>query len=184
MHKFIKSLAVFMALSMALLAQSQIATVTSDSSFQLRGAGVTPGQGVPSWPALAGDTLQAGQTPVTLTFADGSTLMLSPGSSATVNMAGSTPIFELLSGSADYMLKTLTSAQLQEKKKVVVPTALIGELFIGDHKKVAAGAVAGTGAGAAAGTAGHVALLVIGASAAATGLAVGVAQSISTSPSK
>ena len=35
-------------------AQTQIASVTSDGPFQLRGVQVVPGQGVPSWPAMPG----------------------------------------------------------------------------------------------------------------------------------
>ena len=49
---------VFMAVTA--WAQTQVATVTSSATFTLRGAGITPGQGVPMWPVLAGDHVTAG----------------------------------------------------------------------------------------------------------------------------
>src|SRR5579862_8661728 len=112
MRRTAKSLAVVMAVAVAVLAQTQVATITSDSPFQLRGASVTPGQGIPSWPVMPGDTIQAGQTPLTLTFSDGSTIVLSPGATAKVDLAGKTPVFQLEKGTAHYSLKTLSSVKL------------------------------------------------------------------------
>src|SRR5258706_14466037 len=101
-----KLLATAMILGIIAFAQTQMATITSDSPFQLRGASVAPGQGVPSWPAMPGDVIQAGQTPLTLTFNDGSTIVLAPGSVAKIDLSGKTPLFQLQSGSAHYELKT------------------------------------------------------------------------------
>ena len=134
MRRSMKFLAVVTALTIVVSAQTQIATITSDSAFQLRGAGVTPGQGVPSWPVLPGDTIQAGQTPLTLTFSDGSTIVLSPGATAKVDLLGKTPVFRLESGSAHYALKTLSSVKLMQLKAAINPTDLIGDLVVGSEK--------------------------------------------------
>jgi len=150
-------------------AQTQIATITSDSSFQLRGAEVTPGQGVPSWPVMPGDTIQAGQTALTLTFSDGSTIILSPGAKAKVDLSGKTPVFHLDSGEAHYSLKTLSSVKLEQLKASVNPKDLVGNLSIGSSK-LAAGWW----------TTGHT-LAVIGGAAGATALGVGVAKAIKPS---
>lgn len=168
MRKSAQFLAVIMAV-VVVLAQTQIATITSDSSFQLRGAGVNPGQGVPSWPVMPGDTMQAGSTPLTLTFSDGSTIILSPGAKAKVDLSGKTPVFELQSGEAHYSLKTLASVKLEQLKTAVAPKDLVGDLSIGSSK-LAAGWW----------TTGHT-LAVIGGSAGAAALAVGVAKGKSPS---
>jgi hypothetical protein len=57
--------------------QNQVATVTSYTPFTLRGAAI-PGQGVPMWPVLAGDTVKAGNALTNMTFPDGSVLTLDP----------------------------------------------------------------------------------------------------------
>ena len=166
-----KLLAVMIILAVLAAAQVQVATVTSDSPFQLRGAGVQPGQGVPSWPVMPGDTIQAGQTPLTVTFADGSTIVLAPGASAKISLSGATPVFQLLSGSAHYSLKTDSSVKLLNAKGETNRKDLVGDMQIG-------------GPALAAGwwTTGHT-LVVLGASAGAAGLAVGVVQANKVSKS-
>ena len=134
MRRLLRFLAVFTALAVVVAAQTQIATITSESAFQLRGVGVTPGQGVPSWPVMPGDTILAGQSPLTLTFSDGSTIILSPGGTAKVDLAGKTPVFKLESGSANYMLKTISSVKLEQLKATVNPKDVIGDLTIGSDK--------------------------------------------------
>jgi len=133
-----KWLAACLLLSLAAFAQSQMAIVTSDSPFQLRGATVNPGQGVPSWPVMPGDTIQAGGTPLFLTFPDGSMIVLAAGASAKVYLtgqtAGQTPTFDLQHGSAHYTLKSQTSVKLLEGGKNVAATSLIGDLQIGNAK--------------------------------------------------
>ena len=164
MRRLMKFLAVLTALAVVVVAQTQIATITSESAFQLRGVGVTPGQGVPSWPVMPGDTIQAGQTPLTLTFSDGSTIVLSPGATAKVELAGKTPVFQLQAGSAHYMLKTLSSVKLEQLKATVNPKDVVGDLVIGSDKLPAGWW-----------TTGHT-LAVIGGAAGATALGVGVAK--------
>jgi hypothetical protein len=168
MRRSVQFLAVIMAI-VVVFAQTQIATITSDSPFQLRGAGVTPGQGVPSWPVMPGDTIQAGSTPLTLTFQDGSTIIVSPGAKAKLDLSGKTPVFQLQSGEAHYSLKTLASVKLEQLKTAVVPKDLVGDLSIGSSK-LAAGWW----------TTGHT-LAVIGGAAGAAALAVGVAKGKSPS---
>ena len=170
MRRSIKFLAVITALAVVVVAQTQVATITSDSPFQLRGVGVTPGQGVPSWPVMPGDAVQAGQTPLTLTFSDGSTIVLSPGATAKVDLAGKTPVFQLQSGSAHYMLKTLSSVKLEQLKATVNTKDLVGDLVVGSDKLPAGWW-----------TTGHT-LAVIGGAAGATALGVGVAKGGNPSP--
>lgn len=158
-------------------AQSPIATVTSSGPFELRGANVTPGQGVPFWPGLAGDTIKAGKTPVTVTFPDGSTILLNPRSSAKLGLSGQSPVFQLTSGSASYSLRTLTAVKLMAATKVVTPSNLDGLLELGGSNLPKAGFW----------TTGHTTAVLLGTSA-ATGLKVGFAKATgggaSVSPSQ
>ena len=88
----VKLLTVMSAISMTVGAATQIATITSDGPFQLRGASIATGQGVPSWPAIPNDIIQVGQTPLTVTFLDGSTTILSPGAKAKLDLSDKTPV--------------------------------------------------------------------------------------------
>lgn len=152
----------------AAFGQNQVATVSSPSTFTLRGASVNPGQGVPDWPVLARDTIQAGTSPTTVTFPDGSTITLNPGAEATVNLNGQTPVFRLLKGSAQYALKTLTSVQLMSGNQVVALTSLAGSL----------GKTGGLLAGVGAAVGAHTGLAILAAGAAA-GLGAGVSEATS-----
>jgi hypothetical protein len=143
--------------------QSQVATVSSPSAFTLRGVAVNPGQGVPSWPALSGDTIKAGKSPVTLSFPDGSTITLNPGAEASVELSHDQPVFRLKKGTCQYALKTLTSVHVISGSQTVALTTLAGTLG-----KVGAGAL----------TAGQAAIGIAVAGAAA-GLGVGVAEATS-----
>ena len=134
----------------ALCAQSQLATVTSTAPFHLRGASVTPGQGVPGWPVMSGDKIKAGDAPVILNFPDGSTITVHPGSEIIVTMTGSTPVVKLLAGSATYSLTSLTSLGLVAAGPVT-PTQLTGLLTLPNRKPAAGWWIAVAGAGAAAG---------------------------------
>jgi hypothetical protein len=152
-------------------AQTQVATITSDGPFQLRGANVAPEQGVPSWPVLSGDTIKAGDKPLTVTFEDGAQIVLAPGSSAKVDLLGKTPVFQLETGSAHYSLKALDSVKLMTLNKPVTPKDLAGNLQIGDQKD--------TGWW----TTGHTTAVLVG-SGAAAGLALGIVKTRPVSPSK
>lgn len=170
MRFFLRPIAVVLVLSIFCLAQQQIATVASDSPFQLRGANVTPGQGVPYWPVLPGDKVTAGDTPATVTFPDGSTIVLAPHSSAQLSLSGKTPVFVLQSGTAHYMLQSVTAVKLFEVKKGVTPASLAGDLQVGPNRTT------GTWW-----TAGHTAL-VVGGAGAATGISLAVVNSKPVSP--
>jgi hypothetical protein len=132
MRRFSGVLILVLLLVALAFAQVQVATVTSTSPFQLRGASVTPSQGVPSWPVMPGDKIKAGSAPVTVTFPDGSTITLAPGSEIKVTQSGATPVVTLLSGSASYTLKTLASVGLVADG-AVTPTSLTGVLTLGPH---------------------------------------------------
>jgi len=50
-------------------------------------------------------------------------------------MSGQTPIFQLLSGSTQYSLKTISAVKLLEINKVVTPAGMTGVLQIGTNAK-------------------------------------------------
>jgi hypothetical protein len=152
--------------AVACLAQTpaQVATVTSSAPFTLRGAAVTPGQGVPMWPVLAGDTLKAGSALTIVTFPDGSVLTLDPGAQAKVDLVGGKPQFQLLSGVARYSLKSTSSVDLLAANQTVTPKNTVGTMTVGGNQNAAAGGFW---------TAGHTAAVIVGAGAAA-GAGVGI----------
>src|ERR1700680_3007335 len=164
MLRTVKILFVSAVVSSLALGQSQVATVSSSSSFTLRGASITTGQGVPDWPVLAGDTIKAGNSPVVVTFPDGSTITLDPGAEATVSLSGQTPVFRLVKGSAHYALKSLTSVQIISGSQGVTLTSVSGDV--------------GRSVGHGIWTPVHTAVIIGGAGAAA-GLGVGVSQATS-----
>jgi hypothetical protein len=165
-------------------AQNQIATVTSSAPFTLRGAPVTPGQGVPTWPILAGDTVNAGTAITIVTFPDGSVLELAPGAEAKVDIVNGKPVVQLLSGSARYSLKSTSAVQLMEASQTVTPKNLVGILSVGNTRPAAAAAGS---TGTSWWTFGHTALVIAGAAAAA-GIGYGISQATqggaSVSPSQ
>ena len=100
----------------------------SDGPFRLRGANITPGQGVPSWPVIPGDTIRAGQTPVVIKIEGCSTITLAPESSGQLDLQGKTPVFRLESGTAHYELTSLTCEKLFAGNTSTVPSSLSGDL--------------------------------------------------------
>jgi hypothetical protein len=167
MHKLLNILIIGLTSAVCTWAQTQVATVTSTATFELRGANVTPGQGVPTWPVMAGDEIKSAGGSVTISFPDGSSVILDPGSSAKVDMSGQTPQFQLTSGSAHYALKSASAVKLAALGKPVASTHLSGIV------KISNGRVS-TGWWTPAHTA-----LVVGGAAAATGVGVGVTESTS-----
>lgn len=92
-------------------ADKRVATLTTNSSFQLRGADV-PAAGVPHWPVMAGDTMVAGSGSATLALDDGSRITLNPNSSARVDKRDGRINFHLLSGSSNYELASNSNVAL------------------------------------------------------------------------
>jgi hypothetical protein len=160
-------------IAVAARAQTQVATVTSSAPFSLRGAGITPGQGVPMWPVLAGDDVKAGNTLTIVTFPDGSVVTLAPGSEGKIDLVNGKPEFQLLSGTARYSLKSTTAVQLMEASQTVMPTGLLGTLTLGGNKAAAAGL-----AGGGFWTAGHIAAVVVVAAGTAAGLGFAVSDAV------
>jgi hypothetical protein len=159
-----------MALPVCAWAQTPVATVTSTTQFELRGAGVTPGQGVPSWPVMPGDTVKAGNASVTFTFSDGSSIILDPQSVGKVDLSGKTPVFQLETGSIHYSLKSKAAVNLVALGKPVAATRVSGVV------KIANGHVA-TGWW----TPGHTAMAV-GAAGASTAAGIAVTEATSGGP--
>lgn len=172
MHRPGRLAVALVVIAVIAFAQTQVASITSNGPFQLRGANVTPGQGVPSWPVMPGDTIKAGDKPLTIAFQDGSTIDLAPGSSAKVDLSGNTPVFQLESGTAHYSLKTLDAVKLMTLDNSVTPKDLAGSLQVG---------VGGQNPPAGWWTAGHTTAVVV-AAAAAAGLSLGVAQATKKGP--
>ena len=114
-------------------AQNQIATVMSDGPFRLRGANITPGQGVPSWPMIAGDTVRSGVSPATITIENCSTITLAPSSSGKVDVADKTPTFRLETGTAHYVLESKDCVKLFAGNTGTIPTDLNGDLQLGSN---------------------------------------------------
>ena len=168
--------AIFLAGAGTLWAQQPLANVSSPSPFTLRGVTVNPGQGVASWPVMAGDTLKAGSAPVSFSFAGGSIITLAPGAEAKVDLMGGKPMFQLIAGSARYNLSSPGAVGLQQGGKIVSASSQSGVLTLGTLP-----AAAGTGGGGGTGgfwTGAHTALVVVGI-AAATGASVGIAEAVS-----
>jgi len=153
-------------MSVAGLAQTQVATVTSSAAFTLRGAGITPGAGVPTWPVLAGDSVTAGTALTILTFPEGSVVTLAPGAEGKVGFVNGKPTFQLVSGKARYSLKSQNSISLLTATGAVAVAGLSGTLTLGGV------------AAAAFWTAGTVTAAAIIGGAAAAGLAVGVSHAV------
>jgi hypothetical protein len=115
----------------AVPAQTQMATAGSSGPFELRGALVNSQAGVPSWPLIAGDNLVTEDSPVVITFRDGSIVTLGVGSKATIEMSGQTPALDLTSGSLQFALKSRSSVTILQYGQVISPKGLAGELGAG-----------------------------------------------------
>jgi|HubBroStandDraft_1064217.scaffolds.fasta_scaffold111399_1 hypothetical protein len=152
--------------------QMEVATVTSSTTFNLGGATIAPGQGIPMWPVLAGDHVVAGTAMTILTFPDGSVITLDPGSEGKLDFVNGQPTFELLSGKSRYSLKRKGAVVVIFNGQPLALASLSGTLTMGGA--VAGGAAAG--AAAAGITAGHIAVIAIVGGAAAAGLGVGIAR--------
>jgi hypothetical protein len=177
MFRFLNTLAVFLALSACALAQNQVATVTSIVPFELRGATVSPGQGVLSWPVMAGDIIKSGSGTVTISFTDAS-VVLAANSTGKVetgpssgkcrnNSQNPVPRFELVSGSAKYSRTNPCAIALVAMGKTVGGNSVTGGLGGGTG-----GAVGATGLNTSA--------VVLAAAVGATGLGIGIAQVVSS----
>jgi hypothetical protein len=93
-----RALIVAFAFATALWAAEPAAKITSNSSFLLRGKPV-PVAGVPSWTALAGDDVTAGESSLMLVFRDGSRAVLAARSQARIEKgSGEQVLFRLVSG--------------------------------------------------------------------------------------
>jgi len=161
--------------------QSQLGTATSTAPFTLRDASVAPGQGIPAWPVMPGDTIKAGTARTMVTFTDGSMVTLDPGAEAKIDSAAGTPVFQLLSCSAHYSMKTRVSVQLSERGQVMPEKSLSGDISM--PCSVASPAASSNGPGWW--TPGRIAAVVVvgGAAAAVGGYAASANGGASVSPS-
>jgi hypothetical protein len=126
-------------------AQTLVGTITSSSPFRLRGATINPGEGVPSWPLLPGDTIRAGASLTIITFTDGSVVSLEPGSDGNVDLSAGIPMFQLANGTVTYSLKTRTAVKLLTGDKSVMPVALTGTYSRNGQRPAGGGATSSNG---------------------------------------
>ncbi len=169
MSSGIRLVALGLAAGLSAWAQFEVGTVTSSAPFRLRGAAITPGEGVPSWPVMPGDTIKAGDAVTIVTFTDGSVLSLEPGAEGNFDAAGATPSFQLASGTVVYSLKSKTSVRLFSGDKAVNPPNLTGS-YSRNGQRPSGGFW----------TPAHTAIVGGVAAGAATGVALGVAESNSS----
>jgi hypothetical protein len=141
----------------------QVGTAKSISPFQLRQVTVAQDLGVPSWPVLAGDSIQAGKAPVLVTLNDGSTITLGANAEGRFGVADGKTVFQLLRGEAQYGLKAADSVVLMAGDKAITPATTSG----------------GFGASGGFWTVGHTAI--IATVAGGTGAALGVVSAVSPS---
>src|ERR1035441_212114 len=104
MHPF-RYCAVLVSTAATLLADGPVGSVTSSSSFLLRGVAVNV-HGVPSWPLASGDDIAAGSDSAAIQLKDGSIVILDANAHAIVDTTGGVLSFRLLSG-----IMTVTPAQ-------------------------------------------------------------------------
>ena len=97
--------AVLVSAAATLLAAGPVGSVTSSSSFLLRGVAVNV-HGVPSWPLASGDDIAAGSDSAAIQLKDGSIVILDANAHAIVDTTGGVLSFRLLSG-----MMTVTPAQ-------------------------------------------------------------------------
>jgi len=103
------------------------ATATSSSAFKLGGAEVQVA-GVPNWPVVAGDEVQAGEAPVLISFKDGNRVTLAKGSKARIEKSGGKTLLRLLDGSCSYILTSHLSLGLMAGDKPAEVRGLRGSL--------------------------------------------------------
>lgn len=136
--KLMLAFLLLLALAVAGLAQGQkVATASSTGPFTLRGGVVNP-EGVPSWPVMAGDEVAAQGVPVTLTFEDGSRIVLAPGARGRIEQgAQGRPVFRLTAGEALYDLRELNSVDLYALNRRVPPPVFRGNYSLGGAQRTA-----------------------------------------------
>lgn len=99
-------------------AAAPVATVSSGEDFSLKGA-PAPVAGVPSYPVMLGDEIQAGKASATLRFKDGSKVTLAPHSRARIEDTGSQVAVRLISGGGGYSFSQGSSLLLFAGSKAV-----------------------------------------------------------------
>ena len=92
-----------LGLSGIVVAAAPVATVTSASTFELRGKQVRA-DGVPSWPMMEGDEIGTSNGAATIQFRDGSRVTLSGKSRAKVEKKDDSFVFRLLTGTMQFTL--------------------------------------------------------------------------------
>ena len=113
--------ALFVLLSLPVLANTPIATVTCGDSFVVDGRAVAP-SGITAVPLAVGSEVATDHTPAVLFFADGSSVKLAASSRAKIVGSEAQPKLVLLAGSLDYKVVlgsnlSVTSLDLERKSQ-------------------------------------------------------------------
>lgn len=95
-HSF-KYCAALVSAAATLLAAGPVGSITSSSSFVLRGAAVNV-HGVPSWPLASGDDIATIGDSASVEFRDGSTVLLAANSHAMIDTTAGVLSIRLLAG--------------------------------------------------------------------------------------
>ncbi len=123
-------------------AAAPVGTVTSESPFQLGGAGVRT-DGVPSWPLVPGEAVTAGAKNVVIRLKDGTRVNLRAQSRAVVEERAGGLSFRLLSGSMSVLAGAASTTLIFKNTEQVtappkvetafaVTTPAAGQLASGD----------------------------------------------------
>jgi hypothetical protein len=95
--------AALLAVSFAAGKTVPIASVSSSQPFELHGV-TMPVAGIGSWPVVDGDEIVATSAEAVVSFQDGSSVTLAPGSKLEIQSAGGRVQVRLLEGSMNYRL--------------------------------------------------------------------------------
>jgi len=136
-HYSMYTVAAVLAVSALAPAAEPVAQITSADSFYLRGKHVQVA-GVPSWSALAGDEITAGNSSLMLVFRDGSRATLAAASKARVEQSSDDQfLVRLLSGvmtlrpaarPTTAFFNGSTALKAQPAQEITVSSASAGEL--------------------------------------------------------
>lgn len=136
------------AVSLASFGASPIANVSSSESFKVSGVSV-PVAGIRSWPVVDGDELRAGNAPVTLTFKDGTRVVLGKNSRATVEGKNKNAALRLLDGAMAYTLRGRSAVRLYSDGNLIsAEPGIQGTAAAGTARDADAAALIGSKSGA------------------------------------
>jgi hypothetical protein len=134
--RIVRSLCFVVPMIAIAAAASPVATISSNSAFELRGKQVNT-NGVPSWPMMEGDEISTSQGAAVIQFRDGSRVILTGNTKAKAEKSSDGIVFRLLSGTMDFTLAPKSTVAFFNGSKnvaaqagvaTVVSTGLVGKV--------------------------------------------------------